>query len=129
MARWQAKLEQRQGFLGRVVDIGAELFAMSAACVRAESQRAADAAVGQQAYELAETFCRQAALRVEALFDALWDNTDGSDVALTRNLLQGRYTWLEDGVIDQSEGTGPWITEWDEGASTETNLARRFLTT
>ena len=31
MARWQGKLEFRQGFLGRVVDIGAELFAMSAA--------------------------------------------------------------------------------------------------
>jgi alkylation response protein AidB-like acyl-CoA dehydrogenase len=128
MARWQAKLEQRQGFLGRVVDIGAELFAMSAACVRAESQRAADAAVGQQAYELAETFCQQSALRVERLFDALWDNTDASDVQLTRNLLQGRYGWLEDGVIDQSEGTGPWIADWEEGASTEANLARRFLT-
>ncbi|HEX5255953.1 MAG TPA: acyl-CoA dehydrogenase family protein [Mycobacterium sp.] len=129
MARWQAKLEQRQGFLGRVVDIGAELFAMSAACVRAESQRTVDAAVGQQAYELAETFCQQAALRVQTLFDALWDNTDGSDVQLTRNLLQGRYSWLEDGIIDQSEGTGPWITDWEEGASAETNLARRFLTT
>lgn len=128
MARWQAKLEQRQGFLGRVVDIGAELFAMSAACVRAESQRAADAALGQQAYELAETFCQQAALRVETLFHDLWDNTDGSDVELTRNLLQGRYSWLEDGVIDQSERTGPWIADWDEGTSTETNLARRFLT-
>jgi alkylation response protein AidB-like acyl-CoA dehydrogenase len=126
MARWQAKLEQRQGFLGRVVDIGAELFAMSAACVRAESQRTADAAVGQQAYELAETFCQQAALRVETLFHALWDNTDGSDVELTRNLLEGHYSWLEDGVIDQSEGTGPWIADWEEGASTETNLARRF---
>jgi len=127
MARWQAKLEQRQGFLGRVVDIGAELFAMSAVCVRAESQRAADPVVGQQAYELAETFCAQAALRVETLFHALWDNTDGSDVQLTRNLLQGRYSWLEDGIIDQSEGTGPWIAHWEEGASTETNLARRFL--
>jgi alkylation response protein AidB-like acyl-CoA dehydrogenase len=129
MARWQAKMEQRQGFLGRVVDIAAELFAMSAACVRAEAQRTADPVVGEQAYELAETFCAQASLRVEKLFDALWDNTDGSDVALTRNLLQGRYTWLEDGIIDQSEGTGPWIAHWEEGASTETNLARRFLTT
>lgn len=68
MARWQAKLEQRQGFLGRVVDIGAELFAMSAACVRAEAQRNADPVLGQQAYELAEAFCAHATLRVEALF-------------------------------------------------------------
>lgn len=126
MARWQAKLEQRQGFLGRVVDIGAELFAMSAACVHAESQRAADPVVGQQAYELAEVFCAQATLRVEALFRGLWDNTDASDVQLTRNLLQGRYGWLEAGIIDQSEGTGPWIAHWEEGESTEANLARRF---
>ncbi|BCZ22937.1 acyl-CoA dehydrogenase family protein [Mycobacterium senriense] len=127
MARWQAKLEQRQGFLGRIVDIGAELFAMSAVCVRAEAQRAADPAVGRQAYELAEVFCEQASLRVQTLFRGLWDNTDVSDVQLTRNLLQGSYTWLEDGILDQSEGTGPWIAHWDEGSSTENNLARRFL--
>ncbi|GAB4682001.1 acyl-CoA dehydrogenase family protein [Mycobacterium avium subsp. hominissuis] len=128
MARWQAKLEQRQGFLGRVVDIGAELFAMSAACVRAEAQRNADPVLGQQAYELAEAFCAHATLRVEALFQALWDNTDTGDVALTRNLQRGRYAWLEDGIIDQSEGSGPWIAHWEEGPSTEANLARRFLT-
>lgn len=126
MARWQAKLEQRQGFLGRIVDIGAELFAMSAACVRAEAQRAADPEVGRQAYELAEAFCEQATLRVETLFRGLWDNTDDSDVQLTRNLLRDRYTWLEDGILDQSEGTGPWIAHWEEGPSTENNLARRF---
>jgi hypothetical protein len=128
MARWQAKLEQRQGFLGRIVDIGAELFAMSAACVRAEGQRVADPAVGEHAYQLAETFCQQATLRVEALFDALWTNTDSSDVQLTHDVLEGRYTWLEDGIVDQSEGTGPWIAHWEPSASTETNLARRFLT-
>jgi len=128
MARWQAKLEQRQGFLGRIVDIGAELFAMSAVCVRAEGQRAADPEVGRRAYELAETFCQQATLRVEALFQALWANTDSSDVRLTREVLEGRYTWLEDGIVDPSEGTGPWIAHWEPAASTETNLARSFLT-
>ncbi|OBB82266.1 acyl-CoA dehydrogenase [Mycobacterium colombiense] len=127
MARWQAKLEQRQGFLGRIVDIGAELFAMSAACVRAEAQRTADPVVGRQAYELAGVFCEQATLRVETLFRGLWDNTDVSDVQLTRNLLEDRYIWLEDGILDQSEGTGPWIAHWEEGPSTENNLARRFL--
>ncbi len=35
MARWQGRLERKQGFLGRIVDIGAELFAISAVCVRA----------------------------------------------------------------------------------------------
>jgi alkylation response protein AidB-like acyl-CoA dehydrogenase len=128
MARWQASLEQRQGFLGRIVDIGAELFAMAAACVRAEAQRGADPVIGKQAYELAEMFCEQATLRVEALFHALWTNTDASDVRLTNDVLEGRYAWLENGILDQSEGTGPWIAPWEPGPSTETNLARRIST-
>jgi alkylation response protein AidB-like acyl-CoA dehydrogenase len=127
MARWQAKLEQKQQFLGRVVDIGAELFAMSAACVRAESQRVSNQTVGQQAYELAGAFCEQATLRVQALFDALWTNTDSTDVQLSREVLDGRFTWLEEGILDPSEGTGPWIAHWEPGGSTQPNLARRFL--
>lgn len=104
---------EKQGFLGRIVDIGAELFAISAACVRAEAQRTADPVEGEQAYELAEAFCQQATLRVEALFDALWSNTDSIDVRLANDVLEGRYTWLEQGILDQSEGTGPWIASWE----------------
>ncbi|CAM4452827.1 Acyl-CoA dehydrogenase [Mycobacterium basiliense] len=128
MARWQASLEQKQGFLGRIVDVGAELFAMAAVCVRAESQRAADPVVGKQAYELADVFCQQATLRVEALFHALWSNTDSSDVRLTNDVLKGRYTWLEHGIVDQSEGTGPWIADWEPGPSAQTNVARPIVT-
>jgi alkylation response protein AidB-like acyl-CoA dehydrogenase len=128
MARWQAALEQKQGFLGRIVDIGAELFAMSAVCVRAEAQRVAGQAEGEQAYELADAFCQQATLRVETLFHALWTNTDSTDTALARDVLEGRHTWLEQGILDQSEGTGPWIAHWEPGPSTEPDVARRFLT-
>jgi alkylation response protein AidB-like acyl-CoA dehydrogenase len=127
MARWQAGLEKRQGFLGRVVDIGAELFAMSASCVRAEMQRGDDPSRGAAAYELAEAFCQQSRLRVEKLFDALWDNTDDLDLRLTADVLKGRHAWLEEGVLDPSEGTGPWIAHWEEGASKEENLSRRYV--
>lgn len=96
--------------------------------LRAEAQRTADPVEGEQAYELAEAFCQQATLRVEALFDALWSNTDSIDVRLANDVLEGRYTWLEQGILDQSEGTGPWIASWEPGPSTEANLARRFLT-
>ena len=127
MARWQAGLEKRQGFLGRIVDIGAELFAMSAVCVRAEMQRSENAAVGVAAYELANVFCQQARLRIEKLFDGLFNNTDDVDYKLGVDTLDGRYTWLEAGIIDASEGTGPWIAPWHPGPSTEDNLARRYL--
>ncbi|WP_068159238.1 acyl-CoA dehydrogenase family protein [Rhodococcus phenolicus] len=129
MARWQAGLEKRQNFLGRIVDIGAELFAMAAVCVRAERQRADGHPDAAGAFELAGVFCRQARVRVDALFDELWTNTDDADRTLTGSVLEGRYTWLEHGVIDISEGTGPWIADWEPGPSSAENLARHFTET
>ncbi len=129
MARWRAAMEKRQAFLGRVVDIGAELFAMTAACVRAETPGADDPDRGREAHELADAFCAQARLRVEGLFGALWTNTDRGDRALARQVLAGRYAWLEEGVLDPSEGTGPWIADGDghAGPSDRGGVARRFL--
>src|SRR5262252_7078906 len=69
MARWQGGLERRQGFLGRLVDIGAELFAMSAVCVRAQMD--AEGGRGRTAFELAGAFCGQARLRCDELFEQL----------------------------------------------------------
>jgi hypothetical protein len=60
MTRWQAKLEKKQAVLGRIVDIGAELYAISAAAV----------------------------------------------YALAQQVLEGRHTWLEEGIADPS-GDGP----------------------
>jgi hypothetical protein len=77
---------------------------------------------GAAAVDLAEAFCCQSRLRVEALFDALWANADDVDTGAARDVLAGRYAWLEAGVLDQSEGTGPWIADWQSGASTEENL-------
>ncbi|MEU0871514.1 acyl-CoA dehydrogenase family protein [Nocardia brasiliensis] len=127
MGRWQAGLEYKQNFLGRIVDIAAELFAISAACVRAHALRTANAPEAAAAEELADVFAKQSRVRVRELFDALWDNTDAEDRTLTRGVLDGRYTWLEEGVFDPSEGTGPWIAEWQVGPSTEQNLLRPFL--
>jgi hypothetical protein len=123
MARWQGKLERKQGFLGRVVDIGAELFAMSAACVRARAEAGGpDGAAGR---ELADVFCRQARLRAEALFDALWDNTDAVDVAAARRVVDGRYAFVEDGVLPVPDD-GPWVAPWVPGPSTVEDVRRRY---
>jgi alkylation response protein AidB-like acyl-CoA dehydrogenase len=125
MARWQGGMETRQGFLSRVVDIGAELFAMSAACVRAEMLRGRDddPQRGQAAYELADLFCRQARIRVEELFDRLWTNTDAMDRRTAKGIVAGRYTWLEEGVLDPS-GDGPWIADATPGPAVRENVHR-----
>ena len=127
MARWQAGLEKRENFLGRIVDIGAELFAATAVCVRAERQRVDGHPGADAAFELADAFCRQSRLRVEALFGALWTNTDREDRRTSAGVLEGRYEWLERGIPDPSEGTGPWIAPWEPGTLSEAIVARRLL--
>ncbi|MFF9818316.1 acyl-CoA dehydrogenase family protein [Streptomyces sp. NPDC014006] len=122
MSRWQGRMESKQGFLGRIVDIGAELFAMSAACVRAELLRA-QGRNGREAYQLADAFCRQSRLRVEELFGRLWNNTDDVDRTVVKGVLTGTYAWLEDGIIDAS-GDGPWIADTTPGPSTKENVHR-----
>ena len=124
MSRWQARLEYRQAFLGRVVDIGAELFAMSAACSRAAMLLEDDAERGRSAQQLADAFCGQSRLRVEVLFTALWANTDDIDGRVAKGVLAGDYAWLEEGVLDPSEGTGPWIAPWSPGPSESESVWR-----
>ncbi|MFE7430931.1 acyl-CoA dehydrogenase family protein [Streptomyces sp. NPDC057545] len=122
MSRWQGRMETKQGFLGRIVDIGAELFATSAACVRAEHLRSSGDH-GREAYRLADTFCRQSRIRVEELFTRLWSNTDDQDRRLVDGILSGAYTWLEEGVIDPSDD-GPWIADATPGPSAREDVRR-----
>ncbi|MFF2066399.1 acyl-CoA dehydrogenase family protein [Streptomyces sp. NPDC058200] len=122
MSRWQGRMETKQGFLGRIVDIGAELFAMSAACVRAELLRTSGEH-GREAYQLADVFCRQARIRVEELFNRLWSNTDELDRKVVDGVLSGTYAWLEEGIIDPS-GEGTWIADATPGPSARDNVHR-----
>ena len=110
---------RQQGFLGRVVDIGAELFAMTATCQRARTE-------GDPAgRELAELFCQQSRRRVEALFHALWDNTDALDVRVAKRVTEGRYAFLEEGVLPLDEA-GEWVANYPPGPSTVEDVRRRL---
>lgn len=117
MSRWQGKMERKQRFLSRIVDIGAELFAISAACVRAVQDQ------NPNSQQLADAFAKQARIRVDELFEKLWKNTDDSDVLLARQVMDGSYTWLEDGVVDASI-PGRWIADSTHRESTVPNVHR-----
>ena len=121
MSRWQGRLERKEAFLGRIVDIGAELFAISAACIRARAERDSR----PESRELADLFCRQARLRAEKLFDGLWDNTDSVDVAAAKRVLAGRYAFLEEGVITPA-AAAPWVMPWTPGPSSVPDARRRI---
>jgi alkylation response protein AidB-like acyl-CoA dehydrogenase len=111
MGRWQARLEKRQAFLGRIVDIGAELFAISSACVYAQTLATPEAT------RLADVFCRQARHRVDVLFGELWSNTDDAGHALALEVLDGAHTWMEQGIEDPS-GDGPLVASGQPEAAT-----------
>jgi alkylation response protein AidB-like acyl-CoA dehydrogenase len=108
MTRYQAGLERKQAVLGRIVDIGAELFAIASAVVYADTIKRENPERGEAAYELADLFAKQARRRVDSLFDALWKNDDDANYKTAQKVLDGRYEWLEEGILEQS-GEAPQV--------------------
>ena len=115
MGRYQAKLEQKGELLGRIVDIGAELYAISCACVYASTLGAEDPAKREAVFELADLFCGQARRRADALFHALWANDDAEQYDVAQSVLEGRYKFFEHDVLDPA-GSGPMLPEHDAAA-------------
>jgi hypothetical protein len=109
MGRYQAKLEQKGALLGRVVDIGAELYAIAAACVYAQTLGT------EEARELADLFCNQARRRADVKFEELFHNDDDAQYAAAQKVLEGRYEWFEADVVDPA-GDGPMIPEHEPSA-------------
>ena len=96
MVRFGPKLERRQMVLFRAVDIGADLFAMTAACVRAQML------AGQgntDATELADLFCREARERVDTNFRRFYGKNDAAIYKVSGRVLAGDHAWLEQGIV------------------------------
>src|SRR5213592_4795543 len=100
MMRFGPKLEYRQSVLFRLVDVGAELFAMAATCARAEWLRKSDPAAGRRAVQVADLFCRQARASVRAKFQGLWRNDDVPTYRVAQEVLAGEHRWLERGMVE-----------------------------
>jgi alkylation response protein AidB-like acyl-CoA dehydrogenase len=100
MLRFGPKLELRQSVLFRLVDVGAELFAMAATCARALWLLQHEPASGERAIRLADVFCRQARGRVRSKFRGLWRNEDVPTYRLAQEVLAGEHRWLERGMVE-----------------------------
>jgi hypothetical protein len=107
MVRFGPKLEKRQVVLGRLVEIGAELLAITAACSRAysmcrqrDSGAAAQDSVG--AVKLADLFSRHARRRVEERFAAVFDNDDVVTYDVAQQVIRNEHTWLETGMVGEA---------------------------
>jgi hypothetical protein len=61
-------------------------------------------------------FCKQARRRADALFAELFDNDDDAAYALAQDVLAGKFTWDEEGILDLS-GDQPMVAAQSEGAA------------
>lgn len=99
MAKYQQKLEKRQMILGRLMDIGTDLFAMAATCSYAHFRMQQAGADKKSLEELANHFCTLAKNRIEKNFHSLENNYDREANKIGENVLKGDYKWLEEGIV------------------------------
>lgn len=96
MAKYQQKLESKQSILNRAVDIGTDLFAMSASC----SYAAMLAKKGQaNAVDLADAFCLDARVRIENIFREGSHNHDATHLKMAKKILAKEFEWMENEII------------------------------
>jgi|GEM_PF-110 len=91
MLRHGPKLERQQLLLGRFVDIGTEIFAITATCLRAERLMRGEAAGVNKAelLHLVDYFCRASSLRIEEKFRGVRRNADQASYRLAQQVLKG----------------------------------------
>jgi len=95
MMVYREKMERKQVFLFRLVDVVNELFAMTASIARAIALEKRNAPGAAEAAELADMFCNNSRRVVEERFFQLWNNDDDQKVAVTKQVMGDAYAWME----------------------------------
>jgi alkylation response protein AidB-like acyl-CoA dehydrogenase len=103
MVAYQGKLQNKQAFLFRLVDVANELFAQASSVARAQAMEAAGHPDAANAVELADLFCRNSRRHVLQLFHDLWSNDDARKYKVALRVLDGKHAWLEEGILKLSE--------------------------
>jgi len=115
MMVYQAKLEYKQKFLFRAVDIAMELFVLTSVLTRAKTMRLAGDPNAKSAERIADLFARGARRNIKQWFKDMWRNDDALKHAVGKELLNGDYTWLETGTagvpFSIEELTPPKVSE------------------
>ena len=91
MVRHGTRLEQKQALVGRLADVGVDLFVIAAASLYA--------AVTPGSLRLARQVFDDARARIEANFRALGENSDQSTSRLGLEVLNGKYPWIVRGSV------------------------------
>ncbi len=102
MVRHGPGLEKRQLLLGRLVDIGTELFALSASALHADAlleQRGENACPRAELAQLVRLIEAEVRERIDAAFTGLARNADAEHYAFAQELLDDRHRYLREGIV------------------------------
>lgn len=97
MAKFRQNLEKRQMILGRLMDVGTDLFAIAAVCSYAVHLKDRKV-LGESPVELADYFCKIAERRIKQNLNNLYDNDDRAANKIAKSTLDKSFRWLEDGI-------------------------------
>ena len=97
MVKFGPKLEKRQVLLGRIADIGTDLFAIAAASVFAQ-KLLKEGEVEAKLFMLVDDFHAQAMMRIRQNFDGIGRNADQHGYDLAQQVIAGDHQWIERGI-------------------------------
>lgn len=98
MVKFGPKLEKRQVLLGRLADIGTDLFAIAASCIFAQKQ-INDGLPAERVLALVDDFRAQAMLRIDQNFLGIGKNADQHGYDLAQQVINGDHQWVEQGIV------------------------------
>jgi hypothetical protein len=97
MVKFGPKLEKRQVLLGRIADIGTDLFAIAAAGVFAQ-KLLKEGESEAKLFMLVDDFHAQAMMRIRQNFDGIGRNADQHGYDLAQQIIAGDHQWIERGI-------------------------------
>ncbi|MES2695937.1 MAG: acyl-CoA dehydrogenase family protein [Verrucomicrobiota bacterium] len=102
MAKHGPALEKKQLTLGRIVDIGTELFAISATALYADAlvKRGDPQYPRAELEQLVQSFVADAKARIAASFVGLGRNNDNRNYKFAQTILEGKHTYLRRGIVE-----------------------------
>ncbi|HVZ66070.1 MAG TPA: acyl-CoA dehydrogenase family protein [Lacunisphaera sp.] len=98
MVKFGPKLEKRQVLLGRIADIGTDLFAIAATAVFAQ-KLLQEGEAERKVFMLVDDFHAQAMMRIRQNFSAIGRNADQHGYDLAQQLIAGEHQWIERGIV------------------------------
>ena len=100
MNRHMAALEYKQRTLARLVDIGTDLFSITASAAKA-AHLLREGHDKSEVMHLMHAYHTFAAERIDRNFRLLWKSADREQRTLSKDVLDNRLLWLEEGVMPQ----------------------------